>query len=253
MRTSVKGDCDGPAFSGDEVCEADGRAHGDQGAPRRHQGRRTQPVLQRHRQRSGARRWPLEHTNTDRRSSRARDTDTRLSPRAQGRHGGDDALLQRETTHPSSLNVSYGLCHGCAVDKGGEPISNLSSYSKQLSTPGAESVRHCGSALAHACRQVFSVLKAADVLSEETLAQGAFGAVQVRVYEGDNNAFTAPHSDTVVGVDKEGNLLAEIDHVRACPIRHDLCPQPSTHTRVAAATCASSPPHTRARPLSADP
>ena len=77
--------------------------------------------------------------------------------------------------------------------------------------------------------------------------------MQVRVYEGDNNAFTAPHSDTVVGVDKEGNLLAEIDHVRACPIRHDLCPQPSTHTRVAAATCASSPPHTRARPLSADP
>ena len=109
----------------------------------------------------------------------------------------------------------------------------ISSYSKQLSTPGAESVRHCGSALAHACRQVFSVLKAADVLSEETLAQGAFGAVQVRIYEGDNKAFTAPHSDTVVGVDKEGNLLAEIDHVRACPGRHDLCPQPSTHTRVA--------------------
>lgn len=37
--------------------------------------------------------------------------------------------------------------------------------------------------------------------------------MQVRVYEGDNKAFTAPHSDTVVGVDKEGNLLAEIDHI----------------------------------------
>ena len=128
----------------------------------------------------------------------------------------------------------------------------ISSYSKQLSTPGAESVRHCGSALAHACRQVFSVLKAADVLSEETLAQGAFGAVQVRIYEGDNKAFTAPHSDTVVGVDKEGNLLAEIDHVRACPGRHDLCPQPSKHRHAAAATCARSPPHTRVWPLSAD-
>eukprot|EP00964_Phaeocystis_antarctica_P074314 scaffold45672_cov69-Phaeocystis_antarctica.AAC.4 len=89
-------------------------------------------------------------------------------------------------------------------------------------------------------------------LRGDTRAKGAFGAVQVRVYEGDNKAFTAPHSDTVVGVDKEGNLLAEIDHVRACPGRHDLCPQPSKHRHAAAATCARSPPHTRVWPLSAD-
>ena len=130
------------------------------------------------------------------------------------------------------MNVTYGLCHGQGVDAGGEPVSNLASYAKQHTAPGADSVRHMGVALAEMSRRVFAVLKEEGLLSGETLAEGAFSTVQVRDYDGDNNAFTALHTDTVVDTEDNGNPMKEINHVRhpgrACPAAPRL-PAPSSH------------------------
>ena len=71
-----------------------------------------------------------------------------------------------------------------------------------------------GPALAEMSRRVFAVLKEEGLLSDETLAEGAFSTVQVRDYDGDNNAFTALHTDTVVDADADGNPMKEINHVR---------------------------------------
>ena len=140
-------------------------------------------------------------------------------PLTQGCRGGENAKLQAGTGHPSSLNVDYGACYGNGIDANGEAICNLASYSKMESTTGAESVRHMGPEIAGASRHVYAVLKGAGLLSKETLAHGGFTACQVRVYDGSiSKCETKLHTDTVVGVDSEGNPRIEIDHVEGTDV-----------------------------------
>lgn len=131
----------------------------------------------------------------------------------EGAYGGDRAVLQRDTGHPSPLNANYGLCNGPGVDQDGNTISNLCSYSKQDSTEGAESVRHMGTDLHRLARTVFAAAKKAGVLSPETIEQGEFTAVQVRDYDGDNKAETNLHTDTRVEVDADGKPARQIDQI----------------------------------------
>ena len=88
----------------------------------------------------------------------------------EGAYGGDRAVLQRDTGHPSPLNANYGLCNGPGVDQDGNTISNLCSYSKQDSTEGAESVRHMGTDLHRLARTVFAAAKKAGVCSPPQLS-----------------------------------------------------------------------------------
>ena len=143
----------------------------------------------------------------------------------EGAYGGDRAVLQRDTGHPSPLNANYGLCNGPGVDQDGNTISNLCSYSKQDSTEGAESVRHMGTDLHRLARTVFAAAKKAGVLSPATLEQGEFTAVQVRDYDGDNKAYTNLHTDTRVEVDADGKPARQIDqaHPRRSPT-HSIAP-----------------------------
>ena len=133
----------------------------------------------------------------------------------QGCLGGELATLQHLTTHPSPHNINYGACYGSGTDENGEDIARLANYSKQRSTLGAQSVRHMPVEFGELGGYVYSVLQSEGMLTAETLAEGAFNSVQVRVYDGDVKAETGMHTDTVVDVDATTGELKEIDQVSA--------------------------------------